>query len=70
MRPGDLVLFTAKLYQGWGMGLVLSTHEFVDYKGRRHGGFYDVLTHAGVKVVSNAFMEKVQGNAKSSTPEV
>lgn len=59
MRIGSLVKFTNALYYVWGLGLILRQYDIVDREGRKHSGFYYVLTQLGQKLVSDSFMEEL-----------
>ena len=59
MRVGSLVKFTTASYHDWGLGLILRQYDIVDREGRKHPGFYYVLTQLGQKLVSDSFMEEL-----------
>lgn len=59
IQIGDLVRFTASVYNNLGIGLVIREHEIVDRDGTQHRGYYCVLTQRGQKVISQVFMEKL-----------
>jgi len=59
VRIGSLVKFTTSVYSGWGLGLILREYDRVDRDGRKHPGYYHVMTLLGVKLVSDSFMEEL-----------
>jgi len=59
MNPGDLVFFTVNLYKSWGIGIILREYHLVDRDGKKHDGYYYVLTHEGEKLVSDHFMDPI-----------
>jgi len=59
MKIGDLVFFTVTLYKHWGIGIVLREYNMVDRDGRKHQGFYYVLTPEGENLISDHFMELI-----------
>jgi hypothetical protein len=59
MRIGSLVKFTTSVYSGWGLGLILREYDMVDRDGRKHPGYYHVMTQVGEKLVSDSFMEEL-----------
>ena len=59
MRIGSLVKFTTSVYNGWGLGLILREYDMVDRDGRKHPGYYHVMTQVGEKLVSDSFMEEL-----------
>ena len=59
MRIGSLVKFTTSVYSGWGLGLILREYDMVDRDGRKHLGFYYVMTQVGERLASDSFMEKL-----------
>lgn len=59
MRIGSLVKFTTSVYRGWGLGLILREYDMVDRDGRKHPGYYHVMTQVGEKLVSDSFMEEL-----------
>lgn len=59
MKPGDLVRFTTSLYHDWGLGLIIREYDMVDRDGRKHPGYYHVMTQVGERLVSDSFMEEL-----------
>lgn len=57
MKTGDLIFFTITTYKRWGICVVLREYDMVDRDGRKHPGFYYVLTPEGEKLISDQFME-------------
>lgn len=66
MRIGSLVKFTNTLYYDWGLGLILREYDIVDREGRKHPGFYYVLTQLGQKLASDSFMDELSVDPISS----
>ncbi len=59
VRIGSLVKFTTVAYNEWGLGLILREYDIVDRDGRKHPGYYYVMTRAGEKLVSDSFMDEL-----------
>jgi hypothetical protein len=59
MIPGSLVRFNVSLYKHWGICVVLREYNMVDRDGRKHPGYYYVLTPEGEKLISDHFMELI-----------
>lgn len=60
LGSGDLVGFTVSLYEDIGLGMVICEKPIYDRNGTLHTSFYCVLTHTGVKVISDAFMKRLR----------
>jgi hypothetical protein len=62
LRPGSLIRFTSSVYisAGWGLGLVIGSHDIYDRDGANHTGFHTVLTAVGVKAVHEVFMLAIE----------
>ena len=69
MRIGSLVKFTTSVYNGWGLGLILREYDMVDRDGRKHPGYYHVMTQVGEKLVSDSFMEELNVDSVSRRVE-
>ena len=59
VKTGDFIRFTVSTYKHWGIGVVLREYNMVDRDGRKHTGYYYVLTHEGEKLISDHFMEPI-----------
>jgi hypothetical protein len=62
VKPGDLVRFTTSMYRDWGLGLIIREYDMVDRDGRKHPGFYYVMTQVGERLVSDSFMEELSAD--------